>query len=341
MGFNRATQAKRQPGSNFKPFIYAAALAKGMTLSTIINDAPLVINDTGDASKLWRPQNDNKTFLGPTRLRIGLIKSVNLMTIRVLQRTGIPFALDFIERFGFDRSSMPPTLSLALGTADVTPLQMASAFTVFANGGYRVPPYFIQSIETEDGSVMYRAQPPTVPNLSGPIVIGATQNPIPVRAISADVAYLMTNALKTVIQFGTGRAASVLDRADLAGKTGTTQRQVDAWFSGFNRDVATSVWVGYDQPTPLREYGSKVALPIWIEFMGMALDGKPEGNLNPPNGIETVRINRETGLLATPGDTNTIFEVFRIENVPSTENVGEYTENSNGVGADNDEALMF
>lgn len=319
--FNRAVQAKRQPGSNFKPFIYAAALAKGLTLGTIIDDAPLAINDTGDPSKLWRPQNVNKTFYGPTRLRVGLVQSINVMTVRILQQVGIPFTIDYVTQFGFDRESLPPSLSLALGTADVTPLQIAGAYAVFANGGYRVPPYFIQSIQTEEGQTVYQANPPTVPrtNPSEGIAMGTVQNPIPNRIVSEEIAYMMTDALRTVIQFGSGRAASVLDRADLAGKTGTTQRQVDAWFSGFNRDLATTVWVGYDQPKSLREYGAQAALPIWISFMGAALKGKPEDSLNPPNGIEIVRINRNTGLLASPDDPNSIFEVFRIGSAPTVE----------------------
>ncbi|MDF3054230.1 MAG: ponA [Gammaproteobacteria bacterium] len=322
-GFNRVVQAKRQPGSNFKPFIYAAALAKGFTLATIVDDAPLAINDTGDPNKLWRPQNSTKVFYGPTRLRIGLVQSINVMTVRVLQQIGIPFALDYVTQFGFDRGSLPPSLSLALGTADVTPLQVVGGYAVFANGGYRVPPYFIQSIENEDGRLIYEAHPPTVPtaitSTSGVTTMGIVKNPIPTRVISEEVAYMMTDALRTVIQFGSGKAASVLDRADLAGKTGTTQRQVDAWFSGFNRDIATTVWVGYDQPKSLREYGATAALPIWISYMGAALKGKPEDTLNPPNGIEVVRINRDSGLLASPEDPNSIFEVFVMGTAPIQE----------------------
>jgi penicillin-binding protein 1A len=340
--FNRAVQAKRQPGSNFKPFIYAAALAKGLTLATIIDDAPLAINDTGDPNKLWRPQNVTKTFYGPTRLRVGLVQSINVMTVRILQKVGIPFTIDYVTQFGFDRQSLPPSLSLALGTADVTPLQIAGAYAVFANGGYRVPPYVIQSIQTEKGQPVYQATPPTVPNTHALNEIamgtGIVQNPIPNRIISEEIAYMMTDALRTVIQFGSGRAASVLDRSDLAGKTGTTQRQVDAWFSGFNRDLATTVWVGYDQPKSLREYGAQAALPIWISFMGTALKGKPEDSLNPPNGIEVVRINRNTGLLGSPDDPNSIFEVFRIGSSPTQEQNydegnrdGEYNPDANNV----------
>lgn len=325
MGFNRAVQAKRQPGSNFKPFIYAAALSKGFTLATVINDAPIAINDTGNPNNLWRPQNDQKMFFGPTRLRIGLIKSINVMTIRVLQRIGIPYAINYVSGFGFDRSSLPPSLSMALGTGEVTPLQLIAGYAVFANGGYRVPPYFIASIKTEAGKEIYQAHPATVPAaspLTGAVSIGMLTTPVPLRVIDADVAYLMTNALMTVIQYGSGNAASVLNRKDIAGKTGTTQRQVDAWFSGFNSDVATTVWVGYDQPQPLHEYGSRAALPIWVDFMRVALEGKPEATLPPPDDIVTVRINRRTGFLASPDDEDSTFEVFRADNVPTEETSG-------------------
>ncbi len=314
-GLNRAIQASRQPGSSFKPFIYAAALAKGFTLSTIINDAPIAINDTGDPNNLWRPENDDGIFRGPTRLRVGLTKSINVLTVRLLQLIGIPYALDYVSRFGFDRNALPPSLSLALGTAQVTPLQMAAAYAVFANGGYRINPYFIQYIKSADGKVVYQAHPPTVAGtqVQGP---AAAANPLAVRAIDADIAYLITNALQGVIQHGTGYAATVLKRQDVAGKTGTTQRQVDAWFSGFNRRIVTTVWVGYDQPKPLYEHGAQAALPVWIEFMQAALAGTPEQSLPPPDDIVTARIDPDTGQLASDPDQNAIFEVFKAANLP-------------------------
>lgn len=314
-GFNRAIQANRQPGSNFKPFIYAAALAKGYTLATIINDAPIAINDTGDPNNLWRPQNDDNQFHGPTRMRVGLIKSLNLVSIRVLQMTGIPEAIDYATRFGFNRENLPPFLSLALGTASVTPIQMATAYTVFANGGYRVTPYFIQQIQAENGSVLYQANPPTVPEY---LPAGVTGRPLAPRVIDADIAYLMSNVLRDVIQSGTAYAARALKRDDIGGKTGTTNRKVDAWFSGFNRHVETTVWIGYDQQTKaLGEYGSQAALPIWMDYMQIALAGQPQETMPPPDNIVTARIDPTTGLLAQPNQSNAMFEIFRADTVPS------------------------
>lgn len=298
-GFNRAIQAYRQPGSSFKPFIYAAALAKGYTWATIVEDEPIEINDTGDPNKLWRPQNSDNQFHGPNRLRVGLVRSFNVMTVRLLQMLGIPYTINYLTQFGFTKESLPPSLSLALGTALETPLQMASAYAVLANGGYRVTPYFIQRIENADRKVIYQA---------------ALAAPIP--AIRPEIAYLITNALQDVVKRGTAAAVSQLGRSDLAGKTGTTNRQVDAWFSGYNRRLVTTVWVGYNQPKPLYEYGAQAALPIWMDFMRVALNGRPEESLAPPPDIVTVRINPETGLLAEPGEES-IFEVFVANNVPA------------------------
>ncbi|HVV69655.1 MAG TPA: penicillin-binding protein 1A [Gammaproteobacteria bacterium] len=312
-GLNRAIQANRQPGSSFKPFIYAAALAKGFTLSTVINDAPIAINDTGDPNNLWRPGNDDGIFHGPTRVRLGLVHSYNVLTVRLLQLVGIPYALDYISRFGFDKSVLPPSLSLALGTAQVTPLQMAAGYAVFANGGYRINPYFIQYIKAADGKIVYAAHQPVVP---GSQTATDPASPPAPRAIDADIAYLVTNVLQDVIKHGTGYAATVLKRDDLAGKTGTTQRQVDAWFSGFNRRIVTTVWVGYDQPKPLYEHGAQAALPVWIEFMRAALTGTPEQTLSPPDDIVTARIDPDTGQLAADPDQNAIFELFKADNLP-------------------------
>ncbi len=313
-GLNRAIQAKRQPGSSFKPFIYAAALAKGLTLATVIDDEPIAINDTGDPNNLWRPENDDGIFHGPTRLRLGLVKSINVLTVRVLQMIGIPYALDYVSQFGFDKKALPPSLSLALGTALVTPLQLAQGYAVLANGGYRVNPYFIQKIMSANNQVIYQAQVPVVPPDDG----SPATKPAPPRAIDADIAYLVTSAMQDVVRYGTGAAAAVLNRQDIAGKTGTTQRQVDAWFSGFNRRIVTTVWVGYDQPKQLYEHGSKAALPIWIDFMRAALAGKPEESLKPPADIVAARIDPNSGLLVTdPNQPNAIYEVFKSDNVPS------------------------
>jgi len=335
-GFNRAIQASRQPGSNFKPFIYAAALAKGYTLATIVNDAPLEINDTGDPNNPWQPQNADNTFTGPTRLRIGLIRSINLVSVRLLQMIGISDAINYVTKFGFDRDKLPPSLSLALGTASVTPIQIATGYSVFANGGYRVTPYFIQRIQADDGKVLYQANPTTAPGYVKP---GTTTTQImPPEAIEPEIAYLMTNVLQDVIQRGTGYGARVLNRRDLAGKTGTTNRQVDAWFSGFNRRIETTVWVGYDMPKPLNEYGGQAALPIWVEFMKTALANTPEEPLIPPEGIVSARIDPNTGLLAQPGQENAIFEVFRSDTVP-TESTDENFDSSRET--DEDDGQLF
>lgn len=307
--FNRATQAKRQAGSGFKPFIYSAALNQGYTLASVINDAPIVIHDSGENS-LWRPHNDNNQFYGPTRLKVGLAQSRNLVSIRLLRAIGIPYALNYTKRFGFDPTQLPHTLSLALGSGTVTPMQMAAGYAIFANGGYRVSPYFISSIKDQSNQTIYQAP---------------VQNPA--HVITAQNAYLMNDALQSVITDGTGRAALKLKRQDLAGKTGTTNQQVDAWFTGFNGQVLTSVWVGNDNLTPIYEYGAQAALPIWIAYMKKALDGLPEDTLPQPSGIVTVKIDKSTGLLAPPGDQHTMFEQFREASAP-TQYAGNNTHNS-------------
>ena len=316
--YNRATQASRQPGSSFKPFIYAAALAKGYTLASRINDAPVVVHDTGDDT-LWRPQNDNRKFFGPTRLRVGLTKSRNLVSIRLLQNIGVPYAIEYLQRFGFDPANMPKGLSLALGTPEISPLQLASGYAVFANGGYQITPYVISSVKDVSGKEIYRADPKTAcqecvtQQLQDYVTETANHAP---RTISSSVAYLMTLALRGVIQTGTGRQARVINRHDLAGKTGTTNNQIDAWFSGFTPSIVTTVWVGFDQPQSLHEYGAQAALPIWIDFMRVVLKDMPEKSLPQPADIVTVRIDKETGLLARPGQGNAMFESFRSANVP-------------------------
>ena len=315
--FNRAIQAMRQAGSNFKPFIYSAALAKHFTLASIINDAPVVLRDTGE-NALWRPNNDTLRFYGPTRLRVGLTKSRNLVSIRLLQATGIPFALNYVKRFGFDAPDLPKTLSLALGAGLVSPLQLASGYAVFANGGYRVLPYFIAKITDSQGNLLFQADPSTACEACIAQTEGAITLPdaMAERVMPPQGAYLMTKALQGVIQHGTGRAARVLKRHDLAGKTGTTNDKVDAWFSGFNSDVVTTVWVGFDDSTSIHEYGAQAALPIWIDYMRAALRGLPEHSMPQPPDMVTVRIDPTSGLLAAPNQQNAIFEVFRKENEP-------------------------
>jgi len=339
--FNRVYQGTRQPGSNFKPFVYTAALASGFTPASIINDAPVVFEDDNLESS-WRPENYSKNFFGPTRLREALYRSRNLVSIRILRTLGVRPALDYISRFGFDRSRLPNDLSLALGSADITPLELATGYAALANGGFKVEPYWLDRVEDRNGNLLFQATPNTVcdgcsyqPQL-GEVVAGMaeplgidalarpdaeiTSLPLAPRIVDAQTAYLITNILQDVVKRGTGRKASVLGRNDLAGKTGTTNDLKDAWFSGFNPDLVASVWVGFDQPRSLgrSEFGSRAALPIWIDFMAEALEGVPEVALIPPEGIVSVRIDPVTGLLAYPGQKDAIFEVFREEDVPSS-----------------------
>lgn len=318
--FNRAIQAERQPGSNFKPFIYSAALEKGYTLATLINDAPIVQEDTGE-NALWRPTNDTEQFYGPTPLRIGLIKSRNLVSIRLLQQIGIPYALNYVQRFGFDPNALPNSLSLALGTGLVTPLEIASGYAVFANGGYHVQPFFIQEIDGENSTILFKAKPARACEkclVRKSVLPQEMPNPMAPHVLTLQNAYLMTHVMRGVIEHGTGRAARVLKRRDLAGKTGTTNKQVDAWFSGFNSNVVTTVWVGFDNLRSLYEYGAKAALPIWIDYMRAALKGTPEATMPEPEGMITVRIDPETGLLAGPSQKRALFEVFRQQYAPRT-----------------------
>ncbi|MEO8402281.1 MAG: penicillin-binding protein 1A [Gammaproteobacteria bacterium] len=308
--FDRITSAERQPGSSFKPFIYSAALDQGYTLATVINDAPIVVENPTDNS-LWRPQNDEKRFFGPTRLREALIHSINLVSIRLLDQIKIPYAVGFAQRFGFGPSQLPPTLSLALGTASVTPLQMATGYAVFANGGFKVVPFAIDNIRDNQGNILYQAKPLTV---CGDCT--TPDNTHAPRAISAQNAFLITSALHDVIQHGTAFEARSLKRNDLAGKTGTTQNQVDAWFVGYNPDLVALAWVGFDQPQSLHEYGATAALPVWMNFMQVALQGKAEHVLNQPTGIVSIKIDPLTGKRAQSNDPVAQFEYFMTPYVP-------------------------
>ncbi len=333
--FNRVTQASRQPGSSFKPFIYSAALEKGFTAASIINDAPVVFEDPGLESA-WRPENYSGKFFGPTRLREALVKSRNLVSIRLLRAIGIDYTLDYIARFGFPVAKLPRNLSLALGSGAVTPLQLAQGYTVFANGGYRVAPYYIQRILGPDDRLIMEAQPATVcpdcatladaantpsaadsaPHEGAPAA--TSPGHVAERVITAENAYLMTSMMRDVIRRGTGRRARSLGRKDLAGKTGTTNDQRDAWFAGFNPELVTISWVGFDKTRSLgnRETGGRAALPMWIAFMKEALRGVPERPLTRPPGLVTVRIDPATGLRATAHQKHTIFETFRGPLVP-------------------------
>ena len=331
--FNRAVQAKRQAGSGFKPFIYSSALAKSFTPATLINDAPVVFEDDAlEAS--WRPENYSGKFFGPTRFRKALYKSRNLVSIRVLNSVGIRHATRYVSKFGFDENEIPHDLSLALGSAEVSPLKQARGYAVFANGGYLVDPYVIQRIEDADGTVLYEADPVVA---CVPCVLSDRRwrqrseteaedslGKLPKQAeqtLEPRLAYQMNSILQDVIQQGTGQRARALGRNDLAGKTGTTNDQRDAWFNGYNPDLVAVAWVGFDQLKPLgsKETGSSAALPIWIDFMRTALAGKPEKRLKRPKGLVTVTISAETGELATDQDKDTLFEIFRSENVPGIE----------------------
>ena len=311
--FNRSTQAVRQPGSNFKPFIYAAALNKGYSPASLINDAPIVFHDTKLEGN-WRPENSSKKFYGPTRLREALYKSRNLVSIRLLRAIGIPAAQDYLELAGFDRSKLPNNLSLSLGSADVTPLKLVTGYAAFANGGYKVEPFFIQRIDNAFGKNLYTAQPKTACD-------DCPDSPetIAPRIYDNKVTFLTYNIMQDVIKRGTGRKALILKRGDIAGKTGTTNDQKDAWFSGFNQNYVATAWVGFDQPKTLgrREFGGTAALPIWIDFMREALKDTPESAPTPPKGIVSVKIDPKSGQRAYSGQSDAVYEFFRHKNVPS------------------------
>ena len=330
--FNRVMQGARQPGSSFKPLVYTCALEHGFTPATIINDAPIVIRNeyTG---VIWRPENDEGEFDGPISLRKALYKSKNLVSIRILKSLGVDTVINSLERFGFNKKEFPHELSLALGAHALTPIQMATAYASFANGGFKVDPYLISRIENGKGDVVFEAKPKRVCKtcsdkknnsdsdsdqldaVTGESVISDASEQYAPRIIDARVAYIMDSILKDVVDRGTGAAAKALGRTDLAGKTGTTNGPRDLWFSGYNPNLVTTVWVGIDKNTPLgrREFGSTAALPIWMDFMRTALEGMPNQIVRQPDGIVTVRINTETGKPAQPGDVNTAFEIFSSE----------------------------
>ena len=405
--FNRVTQAERQPGSSFKPIIYSAALNKGFTAASVINDAPVVLDDP-ELKKVWRPENYSRKFYGPTRLRQALYKSRNLVSIRLLRAIGVDHAVNYAMRFGFQRDRLPPNLSLSLGTATLTPLEVARAYAVFANGGFLIDPHFIQRVESPNGQILYEANPPRacrtcsvpvrvavngVAGLSGatdgtavagqpdaaqgaaitvalnaqPTVTGAalgaatapaaqarpvarerglaqpSVNPrdrtpsesssaqasttganassgsaqIAPRVIEAADAWVMSSILGDVIQRGTATRAKKLGRKDLSGKTGTTNDQMDAWFSGFNKDLVATAWVGFDQLASLgrRETGGKAALPAWMKFMKVALEGVEDSRPKAPKGVVSVGIDPRTGLRAAGGKA--ITEYFRSGSAPT------------------------
>jgi penicillin-binding protein 1A len=350
--YNRSIQADRQPGSSFKPFVYSAGLEYGLTPASIINDAPVVFSDDS-LEAIWRPENYSGKFFGPTRLRQALYKSRNLVSIRVLSRTGIGRTIRYIAGLGINRSKLNRDLSLALGSSGLTPYEMASAYNTLANGGYKVDAHFIQRIETNEGETLYEHLPKTVcescresieeykqslSDLSdsnqslteNSLELEEEQTPLTVeeysqqfpklapRVMDERVNYLMYTMLKDVIKRGTGKRALALKRNDLAGKTGTTNDQKDAWFSGFNNNMVTNVWVGFDSPKTMGRsaFGSNTALPIWVDYMRTALKDTPPAPLPQPDGLVSVRIDPLTGNRAYPGQSNSIFETFRVENIP-------------------------
>jgi len=343
--FNRATQAKRQPGSSFKPFIYAAALNSGLTAATLVNDAPKVFKDAS-LEGIWRPENDSGKFYGPTRLRQALTQSLNLVSIRILEQMGVRSMLDYAQTLGFDTEAFAPDLSLALGTHAMPPLELAKAYAILANGGFAVTPFIIERIETSDGVTVFEANPalgcdPCVDlpesrsELSMTEVLSGRQTPIKApRVMDERIHFIIDNMLKDVVRYGTARKALVLNRSDLAGKTGTTNGPRDAWFSGYSPKIVTTAWVGFDDFSNLgaREYSGTAALPIWINYMREALAEMPEYSRRIPAGIVRATIDTNTGLLAQPGQTNTMDEYFRAENTP--------IRSSAEVGAESQELLL-
>ena len=333
--FNRAEQARRQPGSNFKPFIYSSAIDAGFTPASFINDAPIVFDAPGLES-VWRPENYSGKYYGPTRLRTALAKSRNLVSIRLLREVGVDAAMTHIRRFGFDTARLPPNLSLALGSGEVAPVELVRGYAVFANGGFLVTPHVVDRIEAPNGEIIWRSAYPEVCRTCDMRRIRSDGEPFDVEAeymlpdgitavapqvLDAANAWTMASMLGEVIQRGTGVRAKSLGRSDLAGKTGTTNDQKDAWFSGFNPDVVTTVWVGYDSVAPLgrRETGASAALPLWIDYMETALAGREDVGFPRPPGLVAVRIDPNTGLRAAPGDENAVFEYFKPESVPEAQ----------------------
>jgi penicillin-binding protein 1A len=373
--FNRVTQAKRQVGSNIKPFIYSAALEHGFTLASLVNDAPINQWDKGSGS-LWRPRNSPEKYAGPLRVRRALAESKNVVSVRLLQSVGVTDTIKHLSAFGFEPDDLPHTETLALGSASLTPLSVARGFATFANGGFLIDPYLIARIEDSQGNVIFKANPAIAcqqciddiaassivkPNAvdkqnssnlsvkqisddqSEDILQQGTQ-PLAPSIISPQNAFLINQALNSAIWGadwstepgwqGTGWRAKSLKRKDIAGKTGTTNESKDAWFSGFNKDLVTTSWIGFDDPkymlgktlynsnlgrnqTTGKEFGAKSAQPAWIDFMQVALANIEPQTLVPPLDIVSVRIDKATGKLTTKTDRSSRLEYFRVGNVPT------------------------
>ena len=333
--FNHALQAARQPGSGFKPFVYSAALDAGVTPASVFMDAPLVFDDANLESQ-YRPDNDNNRYNGPTRLREALYRSINLVSMRVLLRVGAGRTLNYVRRFGFDASTFPRNTQLAIGggTMAVTPIDMATAYAVFANGGRLVQPHIVARVLDLSGNLVFEPTYPVVVTADDADAVPASETPpiepANLEELLADApepaeqvidernAFIMHQMLRDVVRRGTGRRARALERNDLAGKTGTTDDAADTWFNGFTPEVATTVWVGFPDHSPLgeREYGSNTPLPIWIDYMREALKGRPESDPPQPPGVLSMKIDPATGGLAAGGQRDTIFEYFLAEHAP-------------------------
>jgi len=300
--FNHVTQAWRQPGSAMKPFIYSAALEKGYAPSMLVNDAPLTLSSAETGGQPWTPQNDDDVYEGPISLRRALAQSKNVAAVRLLRAISPSYARAYLPRFGFDIAKQPQNYTLALGTGSVTPLQMAAAYSVFANGGYAINPYLIQKVSDTRGNVLFEAKPPAVAQDSD-------------RVLDARNAFVTTSLLHEVTVSGTAAAATQqLGRPDLAGKTGTSSDAVDGWFAGYSGNVTAVGWMGYDEPKSLggREFGATLALPIWIDYMRTALAGKPVVPIAPPPGVMAVQgdwvYEDSTGLLPPALDANGVIQ---------------------------------
>lgn len=291
--FNHVTQALRQPGSSFKPFVYSAALEKGFTPATVVNDAPVVFDPGRNGGQIWEPKNYDSKYEGPMRLRQALAKSKNMVSIRILQAIGPNYAQDYITRFGFDPKQHPAYLTMALGAGSTTPLQMAGAYAVFANGGYRVKPYFVNKITDDKGGILFEAAPDSAGNVDSDRT--DTSAKAAERVIDPRNAFIMTSLLRDVVRYGTAARAMSLGRNDLSGKTGTTNDSLDAWFAGFNAGLVAVTWIGFDNPASLgeAETGGGASLPIWMHYMAKALKGVKEHPLEPPPGLAMVPLGGE------------------------------------------------
>jgi penicillin-binding protein 1A len=331
--YNHALQAARQPGSGFKPFVYSAALDSGVTPASIFMDAPLVFEDE-NLETTYRPKNDGSRFNGPTRLREALYRSINLVSMRVLLAVGAGKVIDYVQRFGFDTSAFPRNTQLAVGggTIGITPLEMARAYATFANGGFLVDPNILQEVRTMEGETIYKPRYPVAcedcpapvaavdddATSAAPSTDTVADAPIPApRVLDERNSFIMHTMLQDVVRRGTAVRARSLERSDLAGKTGTTN-EADTWFNGYQESLVTTVWVGFDDHKPVgdNEYGSNTPLPIWIDFMHVALDGVPEATRVQPAGVITLKIDPRTGEPAPPDQRNAIFEYFLAEHAP-------------------------